>query len=137
MNSLNNLNRQNKNSTIDITDGFEGFEILSQIVSKYMKAAENPTEALIAGAKAIVADTKKLGKPMSEIRKSGYTHLVKSFDYEKRGKEVVVGWKKYYGRMVENGTTKMSARRHLRPLFENNKEKYYKVMLKTLGLQTW
>lgn len=134
---MKNLNRQNKNPTTSVTDGFEGFEALSEIVSKYIKAAENPTEALVAGAKAVVTDAKKLTKPISEIRKNGYTHLVKSFDYEIRGKDVVVGWKKYYGRMVENGTNKMSARRHLKPLYEINKEKYYKLMLKTLEIQTW
>lgn len=102
-----------------------------------MKAAENADKALIAGADAFVTDLLKLTKPISQIRKSGYTHLIETFDYEARGKEVVVGWGKYYGRMVENGTSKMAARRHLKPVFDKNKEKYYKIMLTKIGIKTW
>lgn len=120
-----------------VNDAYEGFEILSETVSQYMKAAENSQEAILAGAKALVNDAKKLPKPISQIKRSGYTHLVHSFAYEQRNKEVVVGWGKYYGRMVENGTKKMSARRHLRPLYDSNVQKYYKIMLTTIGIKTW
>ena len=50
-----------KNSTItNVSDGFEGFETLTQIVSQYMNAAENSQEALVEGAKSLVNDLRKL-----------------------------------------------------------------------------
>lgn len=118
----------------EVTANFSGFEELAEIVSNYLKATENAEEGLMVAAEALVIDLKKLTKPMSDIRKSDYTHLIDSFAYEKRKKKIVVGWGKYYGRMVENGTSKMSARRHLLPVYEKNKDKYYKLMLKTLNI---
>lgn len=118
----------------DLIEGFSGIEELSEIISDYLKSAENVEDGLVAAAEALVIDLKKLTKPMSEIRKSNYTHLIDSFAYEKRNKEVVVGWGKYYGRMVENSTSKMGARRHLLPVYEKNKEKYYRIMLTTLEM---
>ena len=120
-----------------MSNSYIGFENLSKIVSQYIEASENKKEALITGAQELLKDLRKLTKPMSEIRKPGYTHLIDSFAYEVRDKEVVVGWGKYYGRMVEYGTSKMAAREHFRPVFEKNKEKYYKKMLSTLGIKTW
>ena len=121
----------------NVRDGFQGFETLLQVTTRYIKAAENPLPAMVVGAKLFVNDLGKLTRPMSEIAKPGYTHLVDTFDYEIRKKEVVVGWGKYYGRMVEWGTSKMAAREHLRPVFKNNNEKYYKEMLNTLGISNW
>lgn len=60
----------------------------------------------------------------------GYTHLLDTVTYEIQKDDVVVGWGKYYGPMVENGTVKMQGTTHLRPTFERNKEKYYKDMQK-------
>lgn len=45
-----------------------------------------------------------------------------------------MGWGKYYGPMLEHGTKKMSAKAHLKPLFEQNKERYYKKMIAALDL---
>lgn len=118
-------------------NSFSGFETLMEVTAQYMKAAENPMKAQITGAKEFTKDLGKLTKPMSEIRKPGYTHLIDTFGYEIHEKEVVVGWGKYYGRMVEYGTSKMAAREHFRPVFNQNKEKYYKKMLDALGIKTW
>lgn len=49
-------------------------------------------------------------------------------------KDIDVGWGKYYGPMLEHGTKKMSAKAHLKPLFEQNKERYYKKMIAALDL---
>ena len=102
-----------------------------------MKNVENPTEVLEVGAKEFVNDLLKLTKLMSQIRKSGYTHLIDSFAYRVKKDEVEAGWGKYYGPMVERGTTKMNEQPHLYPLWDKNKEKYYKLMLTKLGLKTW
>lgn len=101
-----------------------------------MKNVENPTDVLLVGAKEFVRDLLKLTKPMSRIKKSGYTHLINSFAYKTNKKEIEVGWGKYYGPMVEHGTNKMDEQPHVSPLWDKNKEKYYKSMLTKLGLQT-
>ena len=71
--------------------GYTGFEDLSKELEKYMHTAENSIEILLAGAEAAKKDLDKLTKPMSRIRKSGYTHLVDEFPIEKKEKEVVNG----------------------------------------------
>lgn len=136
MSSLNNLNRQ-KGGTTEVIDGCAGFSALSEQLEYYIKGAENSTEILMDGAEAFLKDLNKLTKPMSKIRKSGYTHLINTFAIDSTDKEVVVGWGKYYGRMVELGTEKMDARAHMYPLWEHNKDKYYKLMLTKLGMKTW
>lgn len=117
--------------------GYEGFQDLAQIIEKYATNVDNVIDVLETGAKEFVGDLLKLPKPISKIRKAGYTHLIDSFAYRKKNKEIEVGWGKYYGPMVEHGTVKMSAREHLYPLWDKNKEKYYKTMMTKLGLKTW
>lgn len=114
--------------------GFEGFQDLSKMLEDCINKVENVVDILEVGAKELVNDALKLPKPMSNIRKAGYTHLVNSFSYRKKNNEIEAGWGKYYGPMVENGTVKMNARPHLYPLWEKNKEKYYKTMITKLGL---
>lgn len=114
--------------------GFDGFQDLSKMLEDCINKVENIVDILEVGAKEFVNDTLKLPKPMSNIRKAGYTHLVNSFSYRKKNNEIEAGWGKYYGPMVENGTVKMNARPHLYPLWEKNKEKYYKTMITKLGL---
>lgn len=117
--------------------GYEAFKDLEEIVSKYAKGAENIMEVLELGAKQFVGDLLKLPKPISKIRRAGYTHLVNCFAYRKKGREVEAGWGKYYGPMLERGTKKMNAQEHMYPLWDKNKEKYYKTMLTNLGIQNW
>ena len=116
---------------------YSGFQDLADVIEGYIKNIENPTEILLSGAKEFVNDLLKLSKPMSRIRKSGYTHLIDSFAYRKLKSEVEVGWGKYYGPMVEHGTRNMDANPHVYPLWNKNKEKYYKTMLTKAGLTTW
>lgn len=117
--------------------GYEGFQDLADVLEKYIDNVENVTDVLEVGANEFVKDLKKLPKPISKIKKAGYTHLIDSFSSRTKKKEVEVGWGKYYGPMVENGTKKMSAREHLKPCWNKNKEKYYKKMLTKLGMNTW
>jgi len=113
--------------------GFEGFRELSEMLENYISNIENAVDVLEIGSKEFVNDLRKLPKPMSKIKKSGYTHLVRTFSYRKKKDEVEVGWGKYYGPMLEHGTNKMDAIPHLEPLWDKNKEKYYKTMLTKLG----
>lgn len=117
--------------------GYDEFQDLADIIEYYAKGAENAMEGIEEGAKQFVNDLLKLPKPMSQIRKSGYTHLVRSFAYRKKQKEIEAGWGKYYGLMVEHGTANMDANPHVYPLWDRNREKYYKTMLTKLGIKTW
>ena len=116
--------------------GYDGFQDLADIIEGYIKKVENPTEILLVGAKEFVNDLLKLPKPISKIRKAGYTHLINTFAYREKKGEIEVGWGKYYGPMLENGTKKMSEQPHFYPLWNKNKEKYYKTMLTKLSLKT-
>ena len=106
--------------------GYSGFEAMSEILEKYIDGADNAVDVLETGAKEFVGDLLKLPKPISKIRKSGYTHLIKCFAYKKKNKEVEAGWGKYYGPILERGSVKMNAQEHLFPVWDRNKEKYYK-----------
>lgn len=94
-----------------------------------IKKADKVEEKLERAAKLFVSDLNRLATPYSNIRKSGYTHLVRSFSYKKNNDEYEVGWGKYYGPMVEKGTTKMSSQPHLEPLYKTNEEKYTQILL--------
>lgn len=117
--------------------GYSGFEAMSEILEKFIDGADNAVDVLETGAKEFVGDLLKLPKPISKIRKSGYTHLIKCFAYKKKNKEVEAGWGKYYGPILEHGSVKMNAQEHLFPVWDRNKEKYYKKMLTKLGIKTW
>lgn len=118
-------------------NGYDGFQDLADIIEYYAKGAENAMEGIEEGAKQFVNDLLKLPKPISQIKKAGYTHLVRSFAYRKKQKEIEAGWGKYYGPMVERGTENMDANPHVYPLWDRNKEKYYKTMFTKLGIKNW
>lgn len=116
---------------------YDAFKVLAETIKYYVKGAENAMIGIEAGAKEFVNDALKLPKPMSKIKKAGYTHLIRSFTYRKKEKEIEAGWGKYYGPMVEHGTVNMNANPHVYPLWDKNREKYYKTMLTKLGIKNW
>lgn len=109
------------------TSGLKEFQ---EMMNDFLKKAsdENVTRVLKKGADAFTKDLLKLPKPRSRIHAAGYTHMVNSFANRINGKEVEVGWGKYYGPMVEHGTRKMKSQPHLKPTFKSNSQKYYKIM---------
>lgn len=109
------------------TSGLKEFQ---EMMNDFLKKAsdENVTRVLKKGADAFTTDLLKLPKPRSRIHAAGYTHMVNSFANRINGKEVEVGWGKYYGPMVEHGTRKMKSQPHLKPTFKSNSQKYYKIM---------
>lgn len=113
------------------TDGFDAF---SRMLEEYGKKTEqkNITKVLEVGARELAEDVRALPKPRSRVMTPGYTHLLDTVTYETEGNEVVVGWGRYYGPMVEKGTVKMNGVSHLRPTFERNQGRYYKDMQKAL-----
>ena len=108
---------------------FYGFVELSDLLEKYAETAENILEEQEKIADDFLSDLRKLSSPRSSICKSGYTHLIDTFAKKVNGKEVEVGWGKYYGPMVEHGTRKMRARAHLYPLYQSNADRYTKLMM--------
>lgn len=111
----------------DFFDG-EGFGELSNLLEKYEEAVDGVMDVLEFGAQMLAKDVRALPRPMSQIRKPGYTHLINTITTKKDENEIEIGWGKNYGPFVEKGTTKMGMTPHLRPTFERNYEKYYKAM---------
>lgn len=115
----------------DVSFHTDGLDSLQKMLKELAEKAEpsNVERAMEKGAQALANDVRALPKPRSQITKSGYTHLLDSVTLRKNKGEIEVGWGKYYGPMVENGTRKMSAQPHMRPTFNRNKDKYYKLMV--------
>ncbi len=112
--------------------GYSGFEALSEILEKYSDKVDNFVDVLEVGAEEFTKDLLKMPRPISKVRKVGYTHLIDTFAYRKKKDEVEAGWGKYYGPMLEHGTKNMNAYPHVYPLWDRKKEKYYKKMIAKL-----
>lgn len=113
------------------TDGFDGFqELLKEFEKK--TDVKNVLKVLESGAKEFIEDVRALPRPRSRMMAPGYTHLLDEVTYQTSKGEVLTGWSKYYGQMVENGTIKMDAQEHMRPTFKKNKERYYGNMQKKI-----
>lgn len=111
-----------------IDTDLKGFDDLSMLLKEYEVTEEDAIQALEAVAKEFVSDIRKLPKPRSKVRKAGYTHLIDTVTYKRKRNEIEVGWGKYYGPMVEHGTTKMRGTSHIKPTFSSNMHKYYKTI---------
>ena len=109
--------------------GLDGFDELEKEFQAYIQQAspEKTSEIIKAGAEEFVRDLKAMPKPRSKIGGS-HTHLLDVFAMKKDGDGWLVGWGVYYGKFVERGTRKMSARPHMVPFWEQNKDKYHQTM---------
>ena len=99
------------------------------MLEQYEKAADenNIAEVLMTAGEALAEDVHRLPKPRR--RGTGYTHMLDSVAPAQTGKDaVLVSWGRYYGKFVEYGTKKMGAQPHLIPTWEQNKDRYYKLM---------
>ena len=103
---------------------FSGLEELTKMLEEYSVSEEKVMDVLEDVANAYVKDVRKLPRPRSQISKPGYTHLLDTVTSKRNKSEIEVGWGKYYGPMVENGTRKMRGAPHLKPTFD--KEKYFR-----------
>ena len=111
----------------------DGFNAFSKLLGEYSRKMDEDkiVEALEYGAEEFI-NLKALPKPRSQMRMAGYTHILDTMTTRKTDKEVEAGWGKYYGPMLERGTSKMNAQPHLRPTFKKNSKKYYSLMSKRL-----
>ena len=118
----------------EITFDDSGMQEFEELMKQYAEnvSEDNALDAVEAGAKEFLNDLRRLPKPRSQINSPGYTHLINTFAMERSDKEIKVGWGKYYGPMVEHGTKKMASRAHLKPLFQQNKERYYRKMIERI-----
>lgn len=122
-----------------LNTNFEGFEELQQLLIEEARKVDkdNLKQALLAGATELASDANKLPKPISRINSPGYTHLLSSISarmMQGGATGAEVGWGKFYGRMVEKGTSKMSPRAHLIPLYERNAKNYYQTIVDKINL---
>lgn len=91
-----------------------------------MMSDDKIAEVLMVGGEMLSEDVHKLPAPRRKT--TGYTHMLDSVQAKANGPRVQVGWGRYYGLFVEDGTKKMSAQPHLKVTWEKNKERYYKAM---------
>lgn len=113
--------------------GPEGLEKFMDLLEQYEKAADenNIADVLMTAGEALAEDVRRLPKPRR--RGAGYTHMLDSVQASPSGKDaVLVSWGQYYGKFVEYGTKKMGAQPHLIPTWDQNKDRYYKLMTDNL-----
>ena len=106
-----------------------GFADFDELIEDYVKKVDGDavTEILKVGADALVDDVHALPSPRSA--RGHPTHMLDEISSRVMGEKVEVGWGSYYGLFLENGTRKMSARPHLKPTWETNKERYQELMI--------
>ena len=109
-----------------------GFDELSDLLEQYQVTEESSLDAMEEGAKLLAQDIQRLPKPRSRISKAGHTHLLDTVTYRRNAGNVEVGWGKFYGFFLENGTKKMRAQAHIRPTFTQNKDRYMQAITKKL-----
>lgn len=113
--------------------GPEGLEKFMDLLQQYEKAADEKhvADVLMIAGQSLSEDVQRLPKPRR--RGAGYTHMLDSVQAAPSGKDaVLVSWGQFYGKFVEYGTKKMGAQPHLIPTWDQNKDRYYKLMTDNL-----
>ena len=114
-------------------ESFDGFIDLAKELDEITKdcSDEKRKNALEKGSDIIVKDARARA-PIDTglLSREGIAAEVVS------GEEADIGWTgdAFYGRFLEMGTSKMSARPHLRPAYEAKKNQVIEVMRKELNL---
>lgn len=109
--------------------GPEGLVKFLDLLEKYEASASDKhiSDVLMVAGEALAEEVHRLPKPRR--RGAGYTHMLDSVEAAPSGKDaVLVSWGRYYGRFVEYGTIKMQAQPHLIPTWEQNKDRFYRMM---------
>ena len=113
--------------------GPEGLEKFMDLLKQYEKVADEKhvADVLMIAGQSMAEDVQRLPKPRR--RGAGYTHMLDSVVATPSGKDaVLVSWGQFYGKFVEYGTKKMGAQPHLIPTWDQNKDRYYKLMTDNL-----
>ena len=109
--------------------GPEGLVKFMDLLEKYEASASDKhiSDVLMVAGETLAVEVHRLPKPRR--RGAGYTHMLDSVAAAPSGKDaVLVSWGRYYGRFVEHGTKKMQAQPHLIPTWEQNKDRFYRMM---------
>lgn len=110
-----------------MSDLSKGFDLFDDVLKEALDKVDNAMDSIEAGVEEFVKDVRRLPKPRSAINAPGYTHLLDSVNYERGNKSIIVGWGKWYGPITE------SKRPHLRSTYDNNKNKYLKIIRTNVG----
>ena len=113
----------------DLTQGFtELQDELKEIADSADQAHIN--KALDSGAEIIVQRARSLAPVRTGRLRSGIVADPPD------GDKIDIGWTKeaFYRRFLENGTSKMAARKHLAPAYEQNQARIMEAMLIILKL---
>ena len=111
----------------------EGLKLFQDMLKQYEQAVsdQNISDVLMVAGEALADDVHRLPKPRR--RGAGYTHMLDSVQAAPSGKDaVLVSWGQFYGKFVEHGTKKVGAQPHLIPTWDQNKDRYYKLMTDNL-----
>ena len=124
-----------------MADDFEGFQRLATLLKGYAENANsaNILRAQKAGAEYFCGVMRNRPSPRGRSR----DHMLDSIAYEQDTQQVetVVGWGKFYGRMVESGhraggwaknTQTVTANPHLKPEFNKQKDQIISRMVAVL-----
>lgn len=112
-----------------MTAGPEGLVKFMDLLEKYEASASDKhiSDVLMVAGETLAEEVHRLPKPRR--RGAGYTHMLDSVAAAPSGKDaVLVSWGQYYGKFVEYGTKKMQAQPHLIPTWEQNKDRFYRMM---------
>lgn len=123
-------NRKVSNEYAEMLDGFA--EMQAELAEIVQDCDEKHREKALYEAACIITDEARRKAPIDTGRLSdwGIVSIVRN------GNEADIGWTgdAFYGRFLEMGTSKMSARPHLRPAYEAKKNQVIEVMRKELNL---
>ena len=117
-----------------MADLTKGFDELAQELSEIAKAATGPAkqQALDKGGDIVVQRARALAPVRTGLLKR--EGIVKG---DNTGDKIDIGWSKdgFYGRFLENGTSKMAPRPHISPAWEQTTTQVTRTMLNMLKLK--
>ena len=123
----------------DLTKGFQEF---SEELTELAKSTSEPyrKEALDAGGEIIAGRARQLVPVLKDEhygRVRGYLRDQGIVKDDNDGNSIQVGWTKdgFYGRFLENGTSKMDPFPHIRPAYEQKKREVWDAMEKKMKLK--
>lgn len=124
-----------------MADDFEGLQRLTALLEGYSKNANaaNILQAQKSGAEYFCEVMRRKTSPRGRSRE----HMLDSITYEQdtQNAETIVGWGKFYGRMVESGhraggwakaSKTVAASPHLKPEFNQQKDQIISRMVAVL-----
>lgn len=114
-----------------MSETYDGFAQMAKDLERAARAVDEPTrkEALKAGADIIVEGARHIIAPH---RREGI--LEENIVSQYKDEEQLIGWSAdgFYGRFLENGTSKMDAIPHVKTSYAEHKEKVAAAMINTI-----